>query len=129
MNPHTPESQRLALDASLSDSQFASAICPHMPIDPGITRAVRAMWAAGVECFESCDGGDGHSFKQPTVRFHGGQSAGWRALTACAEIALPVYEIGRVWDVIDGEPTGPHWQIMFRPVCVAGSADNETNTP
>jgi hypothetical protein len=45
-------------------------------IDPGIRREVKILWENGIETFESCEGGRGHSFPEPTVRFHGGQSEG-----------------------------------------------------
>lgn len=84
------------------------------PLDPGIERAVLVLRAAGVETFESCEGGDGHAFAEPTIRFHGERSAGWRAVWAAQEVGLPVLALRRSWPVIDGEPTGPYWEIVFR---------------
>ena len=108
-----PESQRLALDQSLSDEDFAKALDQETPLDAGIVRAVRVMLGRGVECFESCEGGEGHAFPEPTVRFGGGPSAGWRAVWAAQEVALPIRALRRVWSVIDGEPTGPDWELVF----------------
>jgi hypothetical protein len=82
-------------------------------IDPGIERAVRALQAAGVETFESCEGGPGHAFLEPTVRFHGGQAEGFRALSVAATAGLPVDALRRVWTLIDGEPTGPIWELTL----------------
>jgi hypothetical protein len=41
------------------------------PVDAGIEAIVRVLWSNGVETFESCEGGPGHSFLEPTVRFPG----------------------------------------------------------
>lgn len=49
-----------------------------------------------------------------TVRFHGGQAAGWAALEVALTHALPVHDLRRYWAVLDGEPTGPKWEITFR---------------
>ena len=84
-------------------------------IDPGIARAVAALQAAGVETFESCQGGAGHAFHEPTVRFHGGQAEGFRALSAATEAGLLVDALRRVWVLTDGEPTGPSWELIFHP--------------
>lgn len=83
------------------------------PLDPGIADAVGVLLAAGIETFESCEGGVGHAFPAPTIRFHGYRQDGLRALAAAQEAGLPVSALRRVWDVIDGEPTGPHWEIVF----------------
>jgi hypothetical protein len=91
----------------------------HPPIpgrlDRGIERAVRILQSAGVETFESCEGGHGHAFTEPTIRFHGTPEAGWRAMAVCIANALPVLALRRVWYVLDSnEPTGPDWEIVFR---------------
>ena len=84
-------------------------------LDPGIRRAVERLQAAGIETFESCEGGRGHAFTEPTIRFHGTPEAGWRALAVCLAYALPVLCLRRVWYVQDSnEPTGPDWEVVFR---------------
>lgn len=83
------------------------------PLDAGIRRAVEALNSHGVETFESCEGGEGHAYPEPTVRFHGDRSEGIRALTVALAEGLPVAELRRTWPVIDGEPTGPHWEMTF----------------
>jgi hypothetical protein len=82
-------------------------------IDPGIARAVAVLQSAGVETFESCQGGVGHAFAEPTVRFHGGHAEGHRALAVVMEAGLAVDALRRVWCVIDDEPTGPSWELTF----------------
>jgi hypothetical protein len=70
---------------------------------------------ADIETFESCEGGQGHAFFEPTVRFHGGPEAGWRALALCLSYGFPVRRLERYWTVLNGsEPNGPEWQIVFR---------------
>jgi len=84
-------------------------------IDLGIAKAVRLLQDAGIETFESCEGGAGHSYPEPAVRFHGGPGEGWRALAACLAIDLPVLCLRRYWHVLDHtDVTGPDWEIVFR---------------
>jgi len=45
-------------------------------MDSGIIDTVRMLRAGNVETFESCEGGEGHPFFEPTVRFHGGRAGG-----------------------------------------------------
>jgi hypothetical protein len=85
------------------------------PLDTGIQMAVQALVAAGVETFESCEGGIGHAYLEPTVRFHGDHAEGLRALSVAMRAALPVRELRRVWPVLDNEPTGPWWELTFSP--------------
>jgi hypothetical protein len=86
-----------------------------MELDPGIRRAVEVLQAGGIETFESCEGGEGHAFPEPTIRFHGDPPAGWKAIGVCLANGLPILSLRRVWYVLDGnEPTGPHWEVTFR---------------
>jgi len=84
-------------------------------IDPGIARAVAILQERGVETFESCEGGPGHAFPEPTIRFHGPPAAGPRALSVCMDYGLPVMALRRVWYLENNEPTGPKWELTFRP--------------
>lgn len=84
-------------------------------LDPGIRRYVDVLDAAGVETFESCEGGSGHAFFVPTVRFFGDRSEGFRALAVAVQHALPVSNLRRYWQVnAAGEPRGPYWEVTFR---------------
>lgn len=85
------------------------------PLDPGIAYAVEVLRAADVETFESCEGGPGHAYAEPTVRFHGDRSEGYRALAVVVRAGLPVSELRRTWPISDGEPTGPWWEVTFLP--------------
>src|ERR1017187_3045648 len=84
-------------------------------LDRGIATAVERLQASGIKTFESCEGGPGHAYAEPTVRFHGTPETGWRAVAVCIDYGLPIDSLRRVWDVLDrNEPTGPHWEITFR---------------
>jgi hypothetical protein len=83
------------------------------PLDEGIRDIVGTLAANGVETFESCQGGPGHSFPEPTVRFHGSHAEGFRALSVALQHGLKVCELRRCYVLIDGEPTGPHWEMTF----------------
>jgi hypothetical protein len=85
------------------------------PLDPGIKHAVEMLRAGGIETFESCQGGEGHCYPEPTVRFHGDRSEGMRALAVALRASLRVSALRRTWPIIDGEPTGPHWEMTFDP--------------
>jgi hypothetical protein len=85
------------------------------PLDSGIRNAVEVLASAGVETFESCEGGDGHAYLEPTVRFHGGRPEGLRALSVAMQAGLRVSALRRVWPIQDGEPIGPWWEMTFTP--------------
>jgi hypothetical protein len=86
---------------------------PIVGLDPGIAPIVDALRARGVPTYESCQGGEGHAFPEPTVRFHGSRLEGFQALTIALQLGLPVRALRRVWRVIDGEPDGPTWEMSF----------------
>ena len=90
-------------------------------LDPGIRDTVALLHDAGVHTFESCDGGAGHSFRDPTVKFYGTTAEGWRALAICKEAGLPIKSLERSWDLDDGEPSGPYWKVVFRRILARSS--------
>src|SRR2546427_11483597 len=59
------------------------------PLDPGIRKYVEILHAAGIETYESCEGGQGHAYTEPAVRFHGSQSVGFKAFNVAREHGLP----------------------------------------
>ncbi len=84
-------------------------------LDPGIASYVEVLWTAGIESYESCQGGSGHSSAAPAVRFHGTRSEGFRALHVAVHRELPVAAIRRFWSVDrTGDPHGPYWEMTFR---------------
>lgn len=82
-------------------------------LDPGVKRYVEILIGGGIETFESCQGGKGHSYPEPTVRFHGDRSEGFKALAIAQQHAFPVSALRRTWPIVDGEPTGPWWELAF----------------
>lgn len=83
------------------------------PLDPGVAPYVLALGAEGVDTFESCEGGQGHAYPEPTVRFHGDRAEGFRALAVAQRSGLPVTALRRAWPILDDEPTGPWWEMTF----------------
>jgi hypothetical protein len=82
-------------------------------LDPGVAPYVDVLDAAGIETFESCEGGEGHAMPEPTIRFHGQRPEGFRALAVARTHDLLVSELRREWPLIDREPTGPYWALVF----------------
>ena len=102
----------IALKQPIADREaFAPEV--DMPLDPGIRDAVLIMREAGVETFESCEGGVGHAFDVPTIKFHGNAWAGYKALAVAMENGLAVRRCQRVWGVVDGQMEGPWWEIVL----------------
>lgn len=83
------------------------------PLDKGIEPMVLALVAGGIETFESCEGGPGHAYPEPTVRFHGQWPEGFKALSIAMYAGLHVTSLRRIWPIIEGLPTGPYWELTF----------------
>lgn len=86
------------------------------PLDPGIALYVETLRSSGIETYESCEGGRGHAYTEPTIRFHGDRSEGFKALAVAVQRQLPVAALRRIWTILDGEPVGPHWELTFTKV-------------
>lgn len=97
-------------------SQAPSEAAIANSLDAGIAPFVKALRRGGVETFESCQGGGAHAFTEPTVRFYGDTAEGFHALAVAQRAKLPIAELRRTWPVLDGEPTGPWWEITFSRV-------------
>lgn len=95
-----------------ADLERFAPLCD-LELDPGIRRYVLILLRGGVETYESCQGGDGHAFFEPSVRFSGGPAAGFHALSVAMTYGLPVAELRRFWSMQDGEPRGPQWEMTF----------------
>lgn len=95
---------------------YCRELDPDSPLDRWISFAVKVLRDHGVETFESCQGGAAHAFPEPTVRFHGNSVEGMRAASIAISYGLPVHAVRRAWCVIDGELTGPQWEITFAPL-------------
>lgn len=102
-------------DPRWSDAEYAASF--EGGLDLGVARYVRVLREAGIETYESCESGPGHCYPEPTVRFHGDRSEGFRALAAVTQLELPVQALRRIWTVDHaGEPNGPTWEMTFRPL-------------
>lgn len=99
--------------ASLALPVYARTLDQDCPLDHWISYAVKVLRDAGIETYESCDGSKGHSYREPTVRFHGINADGFRALAVVQTFGLPVHALRRVWSISNGEPTGPYWELTF----------------
>jgi hypothetical protein len=85
-----------------------------LALDEGIAKAVMILRRGGIETYESCEGGPGHAFTEPTVRFSGNAWEGHKAFAIAMEHDLPVFQLHRAYSVVDGELSGPVWEIVFR---------------
>jgi hypothetical protein len=103
------------MNRMLNRAETLEAFAPEvdLPIDPGIREAVLILRRAGIETFESCEGGAGHAFDVPTIRFNGDAWAGYKAFGVAMENGLPVECIQRVHSVVNGQLEGPWWEIVF----------------
>lgn len=109
-----PNPDNMRYDARFySDVGMKSKQSYDPPLDPGVKRYVEVLGKHGIETFESCQGGEGHSYPEPTVRFHGDRSEGFKALAIAQQHAFPVSALRRTWPIVDGEPTGPWWELTL----------------
>ncbi len=115
-----PDSIIAALDAQEVSHEPSGSesvlIAPPEPVgpDPEIRDAVLILRRGGIETYESCQGGSGHSYGEPTISFYGTMAAGWHAVGVAKDAGLPIKSLERTWDFDDGEPSGPYWRIVLR---------------
>jgi hypothetical protein len=84
-----------------------------MPLDAGIRRFVLALRSGGIDTFESCEGGEGHAFTEPTIRFNGAMAEGFKAFAVAKELGLPVYKLRLSYSVDGDFLMGPWWEMVF----------------
>lgn len=82
-----------ACESTTVETLEAFAPVVDLDMDPGIRRAVLILRSAGVETFESCEGGAGHAFPDPTIRFDGDAWAGYKAFAVAMEHVRPSVRI------------------------------------
>lgn len=89
-------------------------------LDPGIKDAVILLNKYGFKTWESCQGGEGHCFPEPTVRFFGEEFDLIRAYEICVLHQLNVFDARRVYrktsvysDVTNGNDIGKNWDKPF----------------
>jgi hypothetical protein len=99
---------------AVADMMDRRAPPPYSKIDPGIRMWVKTLFDFGVETCQSCEGGQGHAYLEPTIEFLGGMGAGMHALgVALTHGPMPVKELRRIWTIERGEPVGPRWAMVF----------------
>ena len=88
----------------------------YQSLDTGIRFAVRVLHAHGFDTCQSCQGGKGHSYDEPTVEMvaQGDDAEGFGALAALRAYGLPVCAVAIVWPVQNGLPYEKNWRITFR---------------
>jgi hypothetical protein len=85
-------------------------------IDAGVRFPVRVLHAYGFDTCQSCQGGKGHAYDQPTIEMEstGDDAGGFGALAALQRYGLPVADIAIRWPVRNGLPYERLWTITFR---------------
>jgi hypothetical protein len=85
---------------------FKSAIKEPLDIliDDGILPAVELLNRYGFKTFESCQGGEGHCFQNPTVRFYGNEFDLIKAYELCSLQKMNVFEAKRVFRKVNFYP-------------------------
>ena len=84
-------------------------------LDPGIRFAVRVLHANGFETCQSCQGGKGHAYDEPTVEMvaEAACATGFGALAVLQTYWLPVNAVALVWPVRNGLPYEKLWRLTF----------------
>jgi len=83
------------------------------PLDRWISYAVKVLRDGGIETYEACEGGRGHSYREPAVRFYGQRGDGFKAVALALSRGLPVRALRRFWTIDDAELIGPNWELTF----------------
>lgn len=102
---------------------FRNMVMPekwYRTLDPGIRFPVRVLHAHGFETCQSCQGGKGHAYHDPTIDMLAGASGdteGIAALGPLAAYGLDVRTISITWSIDSGLPYEKLWRIAFvKPV-------------
>lgn len=93
-------------------------------IDESIKPIVDILIQHGFKTFESCSGGQGHAFYEPTIRFKGNEFDLIRAYEICMMYGFQPLEVKRVyrkvdlWDNIEQKYKGssPIWDKPFNEI-------------
>ena len=84
-------------------------------LDAGIGPLVNILRDNGIETYESCQGGEGHCFAEPTIRFGGMNGEGPLAVGVALRHGMPVCDLRHVWHIVEGVMEGPGWELVFIP--------------
>lgn len=81
-------------------------------MDPGIRYPVRLLHAHGIPTNESCQGGEGHAFHDPSIVMQEGRA--FEAMNQLERCGIPVREVVSRWSVDDGVPNERSWVVVLR---------------
>ena len=101
------------LEKFAPDRDADGRLDPKFALDIGIRHYVLVLRSQGVETCQSCQGGPGHAYLEPTIEFRGDAGEGLRAVGIAVSHRLPVSELRRVWNIHGKELDGPIWTITF----------------
>ena len=85
-------------------------------LDRWVRFAVLMLRQAGIQTYESCQGGAGHAFPEPTVRFEGTKSDAFRAVAAVRAHGLPAHHLRQFWRLNEHGAERPAWEMTFYPL-------------
>lgn len=88
------------------------------PLDPSFERLLNTYLRRILKHLNRVRAEKGHACSEPTVRFHGNRSEMCKAVGVALSMGFWVKELKRVWPGIDGELTGPYWEMT--PTSLAG---------
>lgn len=108
--------------AYIPSRQLNRVLPNYETIDEGIREAVKILSENGFDTFESCEGGEGHSFDLPIVRFNGNIKNCKQAYTLCENAGLNILTCERVFrktPIYASEkeyPSGYRWDTPFNQI-------------
>lgn len=88
----------------------------YLSLDPGIRFAVRVLHADDIDTCQSCQGGKGHSYPEPSIDMVAGSddAEGFAAVAALQRYGLPIRSVSLVWEIShSGTPYEKLWRITF----------------
>ena len=93
----------------------------YLKLDRGIRFAVRVLHARGFETCQSCQGGRGHCYDQPTIDLNatGDDAWGFAAVAALQDYGIQVMDVSLHWNIRHGLPYDRKWRIQLRQTQVA----------
>jgi hypothetical protein len=85
-------------------------------LDRWMRYAVLVLHRGGIRTYESCQGGHGHAFPEPTVRFEGDREDAFRAVTLARSCGLPAHHLRQFWRLNEEGAESPAWELTFYPL-------------
>src|SRR5438094_367647 len=81
-------------------------------LDAGIRYSVRLLHAHGIPTCQSCEGGEGHSYRYPSIDMT--ESRAFEAMSVLEYAAVPVRSVSSIWRVEHAVPDERIWRIELR---------------